>query len=155
MKRWLWYVAVVGIVAALSGKAPAGEDIGTLQPVEVVRLSCVRGQVCMETDTGDIGVGEDMKAALEDMKRSAVGEIFLDTADYLVISPTCIELLPAMNDYLRPSCAVCMEEGETNMEQVGKYLQQHTPEITLMKYRTGEQKLQTLVTREGRMRLAS
>lgn len=155
MKRWVWYVVIIGVVAALSGKSTAGEDIGTLQPVQTVRLSCVRGQVCMETDTGDVGVGEDLKSALEDMKGSASGEIFLDTADYLIISPACIDLLPAMNAYLRPSCAVCMEEGETSMEQVGLFLQQHTPETTLMKYRAGDRNLQTLVTREGRMHLVS
>lgn len=155
MKRWLWYVLIIGAVAVLSGKSSAGKDIGTLQPVQAVRLSCLRAQVCVETDTGDVGVGEDLKAALEGMKQSASGEIFLDTADYLIISPACVDLLPAMTAYLRPSCAVCLEEGETDMEQVGQFLQQHTPEITLMEYRSGERDLQTLVTWEGRMHLVS
>lgn len=155
MKRWLWYVVIIGVVAALSGKTSAGTDIGTLQPVQTVRLSCVRGQVCVETDTGDMGIGEDLKSALNDMKNSAVGEIFLDTADYLIVSPACVDLLPAMTTCLRPSCGVCLEDGETDLEQVGLFLRQHTPEITLMKYRAGEHALQTLVTREGRMHLVS
>jgi hypothetical protein len=60
-----------------------------------------------------------------------------------------------MTTYLRPSCGVCLEDGETDLEQVGLFLRQHTPEITLMKYRAGDRALQTLVTREGRMHLVS
>ena len=155
MKRWLWYIGIVAAVAALSGKSPAGKDIGKLQPVQVVRLSCVQGQVCMKTDTGDVGIGEDLKSALADMKLSASSEIFLDTADYLIVSPACVDLLPAMMHYLRPSCAVCVEEGRPDMEQVGAYFQQHGPDVTLTRYRAGQRDLPTLVTREGRMHLVS
>lgn len=155
MKRWLWYVIIIGAVAALSGKSSSGKDIGTLQPVQTVRLSCISGQVLVETDTGDLGVGEDLKAALEDMERTSSGNVFLDTADYLIVSPVCTDLLPAMAAYLRPSCALCMGEGEINMEQVGLFLQRHTPDITLMKYRAGDRELQTLLSQEGRMYLVS
>lgn len=155
MKRWLWYIGIVAVIAALSGKPSAGKDIGKLQPIQVVRLTCPQGQVCMETDTGDVGMGENLKSALADMKLSAPAEIFLDTADYLIISPGCMDLLPAVMQYLRPSCSVCLEEGKPDMEQVGVYLQQHAPSITLMQYRAGERDLPTLVTREGRMRLVS
>lgn len=155
MKRWLWYIGIVAAVAALSGKTSAGTDIGKLQPVQVVRLSNPQGQVCMETDTGDFGVGENLKAALVDMKMSSSAEIFLDTADYLIISPGCVDLLPAMMQYLRPSCAVCIEEGKPDMEQVGIYLQQHSPTITLIQCRAGQCDLPTLVTREGRVSLVS
>lgn len=130
-------------------------DIGKLQPVQVVRLTCPRGQVRMETDTGDFGTGENLKEALIDMKQSAPAEVFLDTADYLIVSPGCIDLLPAMMKYLRPSCAVCVEDGKPDMEQVGLYLQQHSPDTTLMQYRAGQRDLPTLVTREGRMHLVS
>lgn len=155
MKRWLWYIGIVAAVAALSGKTAAGTDIGKLQPVQVVRLSCSQGQVCVETDTGDFGYGENLKAALADMKNAASTEIFLDTADYLIVSPECVDLLPAMMQHLRPSCSVCMEDGKPEMEQVGGYFKQHAPDITLMNYRAGERDLPTLVTRGGRMSLVS
>lgn len=155
MKRWLWYIGLAAAVAFLSGKQPAGKDIGKLQPVQAVRLTCAGEQVRMETDTGDFGEGENVQAALEDMKRSASGEIFLDTADYLIVSPDCLELMPSVASYLRPSCAVCVEDGEPDMGRIGSYLQNHTPDVTLKKYRAGLRDMQTLVTREGRMRLVS
>lgn len=155
MKRWLWYIGIVVAIAALGGKTSAGTDIAKLQPVQVVHLSCLEGQVLIETDTGDWGSGETLKDALNEMKASASREVFLDTADYLIVSQDCIDLLPAMMKQLRPSCNVCLENGQPDMAQVGAFLQQHTPEITLMEYRAGERQLQTLVTREGRMELVS
>ena len=155
MKRWLWYIGIIASVAALGGKPSAGTDIANLQPVQVIYLSCPEGEVCIETDTGDWGMGETLKDALEDMKSASSREVFLDTADYLLLSSECIDLLPAMMEKLRPSCAISLTDGGPDMEQAGAYLQQHTPTITLIKYRAGEDQLQTLVTREGRMELVS
>lgn len=155
MKRWLWYIGIIVVVAAISGKASNGMDIAKLQPVQVVRVTCPEGQVLIETDTGDWGRGETLKDALKDMKAAASREVFLDTADYLIVSQDCVDLLPAMMKQLRPSCAVCMEEGEADMTQVGVFLQQHAPDVTLMEYRAGDHQLQSLVTFEGRMELVS
>jgi hypothetical protein len=143
------------VIAALSGKTAAGTDIAKLQPVQVVHLSCSEGQVVVRTDTGDWGMGETLKDALRNMMAASPQEIFLDTADYLLLSENCIDLLPAMMRYLRPSCAVCLSEGAPDMGQVGAFLQHHAPKATLVRYRAGVRQLQTLVTREGRMELVS
>jgi hypothetical protein len=155
LKRWLWYIGIVVAVAVLSGKPSVGKDVGKLQPVQVVRLFCPQGRVCLETDTGDLGSGDSLKDALADMKNTTPGEVFLDTADFLIVSPECVDLLPAMMQYLRPSCSVCIEKGKPDMERVGLYLQNHSPDITLMQYRAGVRNLRTLATWEGRMCLVS
>lgn len=155
MKRWVWYIGIIAIVAALSGKTSAGTDVAKLQPVQVVYLTCPEGQIVIETDTGDWGNGETLKEALQDMKATSSREVFLDTADYLLISQGCVDLLPAMMKQLRPSCSVCFTDGVPDMERAGVFLQQHAPQITLMQYRAGERQLQTLVIREGRMELVS
>lgn len=155
MKRWLWYLLVIAAVAALSGKNPSGTDVGRLQPVQVVRVSSTAGQILIQTDTGDLGQGETLKEAFEDMKNTASSKVFLDTADYLILSPKCKSLLPALMEYLRPACSVCLEDGEPDLEQVGKFLEVHDPKLTLMRYRAGQRELKTLVTREGRMELVS
>lgn len=155
MKRWLYYIVIVIVVAALSGNTSAGSDVGKLQPVQVVRVTRQDGAVVLETDTADRGVGARLSSALADMKRAASAEIFLDTADHLVVSPECEGLIPELMAYLRPSCAVCVGEGEVDMEQVGAFLEIHKPEVTLMRYRAGETDLPILVAREGRMELVS
>ena len=155
MKKWIWYVAIIAAVAFLSGKSSVGTDVGKLQPVQVVRVASRNGWVMIETDTGDLGVGETLKTAFEDLKQSASAEVFLDTADYLIIGKDCEELLPSLMKKLRPSCAVCIEDGEPDLEQVGVFLEYHKPEVTLMRYKAGESSLPTLQTEEGRMTLVS
>lgn len=155
MKRWFCYLALVVTIAALSGKTSAGQDIGKLQPVQTVILTASNGMVVIETDTGDVGAGKTPNDAVADMKASAAEEIFLETADYLLLSPECAGLMPAMMEHLRPSCSVCLMEGQPDMEQVGAFLEQHAPHMTLMRYRAGERDLQTLITQEGRMELVS
>lgn len=155
MKKWIWYLIVVATVALLSGNGTSGKDVGKLQPVQVVRVSSGGGQVLIETDTGDVGVGAALTEAFENMKRTASASVFLDTADYLLISESCTALLPALMTYLRPSCVVCLEDGSSDMEQVGAFLEYHKPELTLMRYKAGEKDLPRLRTRDGRMELVS
>lgn len=155
MKRWLWYLVAVAAVALLSGKPSAGQDIGKLQPVQTVYLTASDEMVLLQTDTGDWGSGETLADAVQDMKMSAVGEVFLETADYLLVSPQCVGMIPTVMEHLHPSCSVCVAEGKPDLEQVGAFLEHHAPRMTLTRYRAGERGLQTLITQEGRMELVS
>ena len=155
MKKWLWCLGIIAAIAALSVNSSAGQDIGKLQPVQTVCLTRQNGVVILRTDTGDAGAGETLTAAVENMRSAAVGEIFLETADYLLLAPGCQDLLPEAMDLLRPSCGLCLMEGEPDMEKLGQFLQLHAPDATLMRYRTGLCSLQTLKTEDGRMTLAA
>lgn len=151
MKKWVALLA-----AAILIKTPsAGTDIGKLQPVQVVCLTRAGDGVAVWTDTGDRGTGPDLKTAVEDMKARATGEIFLETADHLLLTPDCLELLEEASELLRPSCTLCLLEGEPDMEQIGQFLKIHPPAVTLMEYRAGWGQPQTLKTGEGRMTLVS
>lgn len=155
MKRWLGYLCAMAAVVGLSANGSVGKDIGKLQPVQVVYLSCNGSEVLLQTDTGDWGQGNGVSNALQDMKASSSAEVFLEMADYLLLSPDCEDLLPEMMDLLRPSCALCLTDGQPDMGQVGAYLQSHSPRITMNQYRAGQRQLQMLVTQEGRMALVS
>ncbi len=153
MKKWLGYLAVIAAVAFLSGKGSAGTDIGTLQPVQAVMVTAQGSQILIETDTGDMGLGETVDAAIGNMKATSAYEIFLDTADYLLIEDGCIPLLSELDAHLRPSCSVCLLAGEPDLEAVGQFLQTHKPEVTLRRYLAGQTALPTLRTQQGRMEL--
>ena len=155
MNRWLWMPEALFVVAVLGSRPSAGTDVGKLQPVQVVCLARTNGNVMVCTDTGDCGTGADLKTAVEDMKACAAGEIFLETADHLLLMPDCLELLEEAAVLLRPSCTLCLLEGEPNLEQIGQFLDLHAPKVTLMEYRAGWGKLQTLKTTDGRMCLVS
>jgi hypothetical protein len=152
--RWSYIIlySIAGVIALLPFR---GTDVAVLSPAEAVWASVEAGIVCLKTDGGDLGMGATVAEALENMKQTASGTVFLDTADYLLISESCTALLPALMTYLRPSCVVCLEDGSSDMEQVGAFLEYHKPELTLVRYKAGEKDLPRLRTRDGRMELVS
>ncbi|MBQ9762220.1 MAG: hypothetical protein IJV82_03985 [Oscillospiraceae bacterium] len=124
-----------------------------LEAVKTVEISCQNGAVVIRTDTGAAGAGGSLREAFEDLEETAAGTVFLETAEYLLITPECRGLLDALWAYLRPSCVVCLLEGEGDLEKVGTYLDTHQPDITLMDCRAGEEKLPLLLIQEERMRI--
>lgn len=153
MKRWLFYGAVLILIAFLPKVQTAGTDVGQLEPVEVVRVSIVDGWVRMETDTGQQGRGENLESALLELKRTADREIFLDTADYLLLSTEALSQMPELMELLRPACQICLESGEADLETVARFLATHEPGLTLRDYRAERQTLPVLMVREERMKL--
>lgn len=150
MKRWILYIAVFA-GAALFGASPfQGTDISKLAPVEVVWLTDRGGQVHLETDTGDEGWGENVLAALADMKAAAPGSVFLETADYLIVEKGREDLLEQVYDVLRPSCMVCAAEKMPDMEAVAAYLAAHEPQTTLRQRQVDRRSLPLLREQEGR-----
>lgn len=155
MKRWMWCLGALILAAGLGGIPFAGTDVGKLQPVELIRVSRVGDRILVETDTGDRGTGADLAGAFEDLKQTTSGQVFLDTAEYLLVSPAAEGLLPELSEYLRPACGVCLERGKADLEQAAAYLSAHEPKLTLQDYRAGERGIPTLTTRKGEMHLVS
>lgn len=153
MKRWLWYPAAVLLVAVIGWMPFQGTDVAKLQPVELIRIELSQRQVRVQTDTGQEGIGSDMEAAFEDLKQTTSGQVFLETADYLLLSQPEDRLPDAVYEYLRPGCGICVEQGQTDLEQAAAFLGTHEPGTTLQDYRAGERTLSRLITQEGRMHL--
>lgn len=153
MKKWLFYVMALAAIPVLSFGGLGGEDVGKLRPVQVVMVSAQNDELHLMTDTEDAGVGIDAHQAVSEMNQSASAKVFLDTADYLLLESGTEAWLPQLRDYLRPSCSLCYVAGEVNLEQAGKYLQLHEPEITLTQYEAGERRLPYLLSEEGRLKL--
>ena len=105
-------------------------DIAMLKPVRVVYV-CTRGELLsLETDTGDAGSGRSLTEAAEDLRRRSDGEIFLDTAEFLLLAPE-VELAPDFYTHLRPGCKVERIQSPPDLEAAGKYLSAHPPKETL------------------------
>ena len=147
MKRWLVYLAVLVLCGTSANR---GTDIGELAPVEVVWLTENAGQVCLKTDTGDIGRGEDVPSALCNMKATASGNILLETADYLIVELGKEDLLSQVYDLLRPSCKVCVARSMPDLEKVAVFFTAHEPEVTLRQYQVEQSILPVLGEQEGR-----
>lgn len=149
MKRWICMAAAAASLF-LGGR---GADVAKLEAVKTVEISCQNGAVQIKTDTGTVGIGGSLRDAFENLEDTASGKVFLETAEQLLIAPECLGLLDALWEYLRPSCTVCLLDGQGDLAQIGAYLEAHGLEATLMDWRAGERKLPTLQIREERMML--
>ena len=154
MKHWFWYLLGLLAVAGVGGMPFSGSDVAQLQPVQVVGIEMNDGVVTVSTDTGDSGVGKDLQGAFQNLKDTTMGQVFLETAEYLLVSPSAMGLMQELQGYLRPGCGVCVMEADVDMEKVGLYLEAHPPMVTLQDCRVKQVALPRLImNREGRMEL--
>lgn len=153
MKRWLICLGLIGTMAFLSGKESAGTDVALLQPVQVVTVSRQGDQIILRCDTGEEGAGGSVLAAVEDLKKGAISEIFLDTAEYLLLTPDSLDLIEELSNVLRPSCSLCLSEGEPKLSDVAQFLRLRKAGVTILDYRAEPCALPVLFTEKGRMEL--
>lgn len=152
MKRWGWFLLIIASVALLNGRT-GGTDVGRLRPVQVLMVSQSGRGICLRADTGDLGYGKTVAEAMENIRACASGEIFPDTVEYLLLTPEAEPLLEDLSRYLRPSCCLCIVEGEPELSLVGAFLEQHVPEASVRLWRCAEDALPLLIVKEGRMEL--
>lgn len=152
MKKLLWLLVVISIF--LLGRVEhTGVEIRRLEPVEVVRVLENEDGISIMTDTGAMGVGKDLSAAVENLQASSAATVFLDTAEYLLLSDQTREYLPQLWELLRPACQVCIAEGEVDLTEAGGFLKTHPPEVNLLQCRADSVELPQLYYQEGRGQL--
>lgn len=128
MKKILIYMSLLGAVLLLPMQ---GTDVGKLQPVELVYIYREAETVKVETDLGEMGTGTTVGEAIENLKATTSGIVFLDTADYALIDETAKEEIEDLKVYLKPSTRVCMLQKEADLKKAAEYLQVHKPKLYL------------------------
>ena len=134
MKKWLYPAVALAAMAILARLPHPAKNIETLKPVRAVYLSMDGGEIQIETDTGDAGAGHSLTAATEDLCAGADGEIFLDTAQFLVLGPN----VPIAEDFFaifRLDCRVVHVDRKPDLETLADHLSIHKPKTTLNQLR--------------------
>ena len=133
MKR-LVILTVIAAAAAVSGLNPfRSTDVAQLLPVQALTVDVYDGEVQLDGGVAK-GSGKDLDTALQDMKAAAEGHVFLQTAEYVIVSNRALRLLPQVAQWqaLRPATAICVAEGDLpEAEKAAAFLQAHDPGITL------------------------
>ena len=122
MKRILLYI---GILAALLAAPVERLDVGKLRPVQVVWVYKENDWMVIQTDTGDIGIGETVGQALKNMEDTTSGVIYLDTADYLLLSKEAEDTAIELQKVLKPKTQMCYAESEIDIKEAGRFLSAH------------------------------
>lgn len=147
MKRIAIYIALLAASILLPSR---GMDVGKLKPVGLVQLYKEGGTVFILTDTGDSGEGETVEAAFENLEKTTSGVIFLDTADYLLISKSAMYEIETIKQYLKPAIDVCVANQGIDLVKAAEYLAVHHPRVEL-KDKNVLKAAQTLVMENNRL----
>lgn len=132
--KMLIYAALV-VAALLVPTTP--QELGKLKPVEVIRVE-KRGEfVLLETDTGDSGHGKTVNQAIWNLRETAAGTVYMDTAAYVLLPEEEESVLCQLRPYLKESVGLCNWEGDIKLDKAAKYLHAHSPKVKLEDYWEG------------------
>lgn len=113
-------------------------DVAKLRPIEVIYI-CKQGDgVLLQTDTDDLGMGQDALSALENMKQTSPAVIYLDTAEYLVIGSGAEKEAQQLRGTLKNSVQLCATGEKVPLKDVAKYLPVHGDLPELSQWEAGE-----------------
>ncbi len=134
MSKWL---PALVLAAGLLLRLPSPRvDVGQLEPVELVFLEQSDQGITLETDTGAIGRGENLEAAVAALQENAEGVVCLDTAIYLVVAG---QPEPgALCQVFRPDCRVISGQSGLDWERAAVWLRVHPPQLRLSDHRAGQ-----------------
>ena len=135
MKQIVW-VALLAAVVSLTGLFPfESNDVADLVPVQALTVDVQAGRVLLKGNDCQ-GNGEDWPSALEDLRQSGEGVVFLGTAEQVVLSQSATAILPDVirSTDLRPAAVICICAGELpEPEEAAKYLSAHNAGTTIQK----------------------
>ncbi|MBQ8881360.1 MAG: hypothetical protein IJ030_04210 [Oscillospiraceae bacterium] len=100
-------------------------NVADLLPVEAVAVYMDGEQVVLETDTAHFGKGESLDEALSRLKEDTPAVVYLDTAEYLLVSPDAVEQVESLRLHLKSSVKVCVCRAEGKVQEAVKYLGIH------------------------------
>ena len=135
MKRIMLYIGILVVLLAVPVKRL---DVGKLRPVQVVRIYKDDGWIVIETDTDDYGIGMTAAQALHNMEETTAGVIYLDTAQYLLLSKDAEDAAEELRSVLKPDTRLCYGEKELDIGQAGRYLASHGDLPKLKQWKTGQ-----------------
>ena len=122
MKRILVYIIILAVLLMLPVKQ---QDVAKLHPVQVVALDKEKNWVVLETDTGDKGYGRTAQQALQNLKDTSTGIVYLDTAEYLIISKNTEGETEELRRELKRAVRLCMADKPIDLAEAAEFLSTH------------------------------
>jgi len=117
-------VLLYTVILALLFLAPLERlDVAHLEPVQTLAVRVEENTVELETDTGNKGRGTTVAEAVEDLEAKTSGVIYLDTAQYLLLTESAASVAEDLRSYLRSDIRVCIWDGEGSVAGAAQYLE--------------------------------
>jgi len=113
------------IIAALCLAPLKRADIAKLRPVQAFAMYMEDNNVVLETDTGDLGKGESVLRALENLKEKTAAVVYLDTAEFLLVAENAVSEMGELAQHIKHSVKVCVCEAAGRVKEAAQYLDVH------------------------------
>ena len=136
--RILLYVVILGLLFL----APVEQlDVAKLEPVQTISLRFTDGEIELETDTGNKGRGKNIADAVNDLEEKTPGVVYLDTAQYLLVTEEASPYVETLRHYLQTEILVSMWDGSASVKSAAKYLDIRRDLPKLRDWKTAEKKI--------------
>ena len=122
MKRIIIYCLILGLILLIPVERL---DVGDLEPVQAVWVHREQGNILLETDTEGRGRGATLQEALSDLENNCLKIIYLDTAQFLLVSEQTQSQIPELKELLKGSVKVCLWDGNGSVADAAQYLSAH------------------------------
>ena len=109
-------------------------DIAKLLPVQAVALYMEDDSVVLEIEEENRGRGENVEKALENLKQNTAAVVYLDTAEYLLISESATNQAKEIARFVKPSVKVCVCDAKGRVKESAEYLETHGNLLTLREW---------------------
>ena len=162
LKRLWVFFAALAVCTIFTGLDEGDtHDAAALVPVQALVIDAKDGTVLVTTDTGDVGRGGNLDAALSDLQSGCAGALFTQTAEHVIVTSRAWYLTPqvCVSRQLRPAAKLyrAMEEVK-KPEEALRFLQAHPGSLTLSHARAAllesrEEAAPVLMQTEGGFRL--
>lgn len=113
------------IIAVLCLAPLKRTDIAKLRPVQAFAMYMEDNNVVLETDTGDLGRGENVLRALENLKEKTAAVVYLDTAEFLLVAENAVSEMGELAQHIKHSVKVCVCEAAGRVKEAAQYLDVH------------------------------
>lgn len=147
MKKTIIYGILLTAALLIPNEAT---DLEKMKPVEAVLVRMEDDLIIIETDTEDVGIGATVAQAMRNLEETTAGTIFLDTADYLLVTEGAEQQILEMAQYLKKSVRICYAEEQIDIVDAVEFLRAHRPEIKLRQWKDGAE-IEVLKEENGRL----
>ena len=138
MKRWPVYLLAVILLWGIPVLPINRISLNVLEPVEIIFIGTKDQHISLQTDTGAEGNGDTMEEAFRDLMRKAKGNLFITTANTVVVDWRNQSFLLDAIAYIRPATSVYALEGEPDFEILIPYIRSHSSNVLIGEVLAGE-----------------
>lgn len=121
MRRLVYVLILVSLLFVPLNRV----DVAELLPIKAVAVYMDGDSVVLETDTEHTGAGDTAEQALAALKKNTPAVVYLDTAEYLLVSEDAVSYVDSLRPFLKSSVRVGVCQAKGKVCDAAKHLEVH------------------------------